>query len=342
MAAEGLDALLVTHPANVRWLSDFTAPDDARVLLTSDDAVLMTDGRYVAQAGEESGLRATFDRDWQAIAVDAIGVGRCGLEADHVTLDLAAQLTTKLGRPWTETKGLVQAARRVKDASEIATIRRAAALTDQAFQHGLAQVRAGVREIDVSLAITTYVRRHGGDGMAFETIVASGIRSAMPHGTASSKVIERGDLVTIDMGAKVDGYCADMTRTFGVGAVSDSHRSLFEAVLEAQEAAMLAVGPGVPTADVDRLARSILDRHGLGEAFSHSLGHGVGLYIHEGPGLSHRSDEVLTPGDVVTIEPGAYHPGDAGVRIEDLVHVTQDGTEVLSSTPKTWLEVPAS
>jgi Xaa-Pro aminopeptidase len=197
-----------------------------------------------------------------------------------------------------------------------------------------------VREVDVALEIERFVRSEGGDGMAFDVIVASGPRSAMPHGTASPRRIGAGELVTIDMGARVDGYCADMTRTVAVGPVAASHRALFDAVLEAQLAARGQVGPGVAAADLDATAREVLEGHGLGEAFAHSLGHGVGLDVHEGPALSARSDDVLEAGMIVTIEPGAYRPGDAGVRIEDLVLVTEAGHEVLSEAPSAWRELP--
>lgn len=333
-----LDALLVTVPANVRWLSGFTSPEDARILVTYEDAWLLTDGRYVAQADQESQLPAIIERDWMRIVAER-ATGPIGVEAEHVTLATNAKLEHHLGRDALRTDGLVAQLRRVKDDVELDAIRRAATLTDRAYEHALTIVRPGIRERDVALEIERFVRSEGGDGMAFDVIVASGPRSAMPHGLASEKVIEAGELLTIDMGARVNGYCADMTRTVGIGGVSEAHRALFDAVLEAQVAALAAVAPNVAARDVDAVAREVLGKHGLGEAFAHSLGHGVGLDIHEAPGLAPRSEDVLTPGMVVTIEPGAYHPGDAGVRIEDLAIVTEDGHEVLSHAPKTWRTV---
>ena len=336
MDERSLSAMLVTTPASVRWLSGFTAPEDARVLITPHDAWLLTDGRYVAQADEESRLEPIIERDWMSEVASRVRSGPLGVEAEHLTLASASSLAGKLGHEPVRTEGLVSRLRRVKDASEIDAIRRAAALTDRAFAHALRTLRPGVREVEVALEIERFVRTQGGDGMAFDVIVASGPRSAMPHGTASPKPIEEGELVTIDMGARIDGYCADMTRTVGVGEVSPAHRELFEAVLEAERAALAEVRPGANGKDLDAVARDVLTGHGLGEAFAHSLGHGVGLDVHEGPALSARSNDELAAGMVVTIEPGAYRPGDAGVRIEDLAVVTDDGHEVLSSSPKDW------
>ena len=339
LAASDASSLLVTTPANVRWLSGFTTPEDARVLVTKDAALLVTDGRYIAQAEQESQLETVITRDWINLLQERTDPATLGIEADHVTVATLTEMTDKLGLAPKPTRGLVTDLRLIKDAAELDSIRAAAALTDRAFEHALTVLKPGVREIDVALAIEHFVRSEGGDGMAFEIIVASGPRSAMPHGVASTRVIEAGELVTIDMGARVAGYCADMTRTVGVGQVSDAHRALFEAVLESQIASLAAVGPDKATKDVDAVARDILTGHGLGEAFAHSLGHGVGLDIHEAPGLSPRSEDVLKPGMVVTIEPGAYHPGDAGVRVEDLAVVTEEGHEVLSHAPKTWRTV---
>lgn len=339
MDDRNLAAMLVTTPAGVRWLSGFTAPEDARVLLTRHDAWLLTDGRYTAQAAEESALEPVIERDWMGEVAARVRSGPLAVEAEHLTLAAAAALAGRVGHEPVRTEGLVSDLRRVKDDGEIDAIRRAAILTDRAYEHALATLRPGVREVEVALEIERFVRTDGGDGMAFEVIVASGPRSAMPHGTASSKEIRAGELVTIDMGARVAGYCADMTRTFGVGPVSNGHRALFDAVLEAQEAALAEVAPGVATRDIDARARGVLEARGLADAFSHSLGHGVGLDVHEGPSLAPRSEDVLAPGMVVTIEPGAYHPGDAGVRIEDLAVVTDDGHEVLSRTPKAWREL---
>ncbi|MEX2500779.1 MAG: Xaa-Pro peptidase family protein [Trueperaceae bacterium] len=336
MEERSLAAMLVTTPANVRWLSGFRSPEDARVLLTRHDAWLLTDGRYTAQANEESHLEAIIERDWMAEVASRVRSGPLGVEAEHMTLATAARLASRAGQEPVRTEALLTKLRRTKDDTELDAIRRAAALTDQAYAHALERLTPGTREVDVALAIEQYVRTHGGDGMAFDVIVASGVRSAMPHGLASDKVIEPGDLVTIDLGARVDGYCADMTRTVGVGSVSDAHRAMFDAVLEAERAAVAAVRPGTTGKALDAVARDLLKERGLGDLFAHSLGHGVGLDVHEDPRLSSASDDVMAPGMVITIEPGAYRPGDAGVRIEDLLIVTDDGHDVLSASPREW------
>ena len=235
---------------------------------------------------------------------------------------------------------LTRPLRLVKSADEIDRLREAARLTDAAFAHVLdGTLRAGVREVDVALELERFVRQHGGDGMAFEVIVAGGHRSAMPHGVASARVIERGDLVTLDFGAMLDGYHADMTRAVAIGPVAAPLRGWFDVVLEAQEAAVAAIRPGLSGVDADKVARDVLAAAGLAERFVHSLGHGVGLQIHEGPALSSRSTDVLATGMVVTIEPGVYEPGVGGLRIEDLLLVTADGHERLSHSPKAYLEV---
>ncbi|MDF1524062.1 MAG: M24 family metallopeptidase, partial [Trueperaceae bacterium] len=219
-------------------------------------------------------------------------------------------------------------------------LREAARLTDAAFDHVLNGVlRVGTREVDVAIELDRFVRQNGGDGLAFEAIVAGGPRSAMPHGVASPRTLERGDLVTLDFGAKVDGYHADMTRTVALGPVAEPLRSWFDAVLDAQVAAVAAIRPGLSGVDADAVARSRLAAAGLAERFTHSLGHGTGLDIHEGPALSLRSKDVLAAGMIATIEPGVYDAAVGGLRIEDLLLVTEQGHEVLSRSPKGYVEL---
>ena len=334
LGEHGAEALLVTEPANVRYLSGFRAPEDGRVLVTPENAVLVTDGRYIAQAGEESQLPVEIFQDSWADHLKTKLSGRTlAFEAENVTYALFETLQKKLGdmRP---TEGLVADLRLIKTPAEIDLLRQAAQVTDDAFTHILGFIRVGRSEVEVALELERFMRAAGAEGAAFEIIVASGHRSAMPHGTASSKRIETGDLVTLDFGALVDGYHADMTRTVAVGALTDAHTQLYAAVLRAQEAAVAALAPGKTGKEMDAVARDSLTQDGLGEYFSHSLGHGTGLEIHEGPRLSRLSDDVLKPGMSVTIEPGAYRPGDAGVRIEDLAVITETGFELLSHSPK--------
>jgi Xaa-Pro aminopeptidase len=209
-------------------------------------------------------------------------------------------------------------------------LREAARITDLAFEHILGHIRPGAVELALALEIERAMVSEGADGAGFGVIVASGPRSAMPHGLASHKALAAGELITFDFGAVLHGYHADMTRTVALGAPSDEHLALWNAVSEAHAAAVAEVAPGVAASDLDQRARGVLAEHGLAELFAHSLGHGVGLDIHEGPSLSQRSDDVLEPGMAITVEPGVYRPGDAGVRTEDLVVVTDTGYEVLS------------
>ncbi len=342
LAELGADAVLLSAPADVRWASGFTTPADGRVVVSGDAAVLITDDRYTAQAAEESAIETRIVGGWRWLetALDVVGGGRLAVQADHLTWKAARDLEERIGAAPLPIADLTRPLRIVKSADEIARLREAARLTDAAFDHVLAgPLRAGAREIDVALEIERFVRQQGGDGVSFDIIVAGGHRSAMPHGVASPRKLERGDLVTLDFGARVDGYHADMTRAVAIGPVGSTLRAWYDAVLAAQEEAVAAIRPGLSGVDADRIARDRLAAAGLAERFVHSLGHGVGLQIHEGPALSSRSTDVLAPGMVVTVEPGVYEPGVGGLRIEDLVLVTESGHERLSHSPKAYLEV---
>lgn len=339
MSAAGAEALLVSQPANVRYLSGFSSPDDGTVLVTPERALLLTDSRYTTQAGQESRLpvEVVSNADEQ-VAKLAAGL-RLAVESEHVTLKRFHNIARLTGREPMALEGLVARLRVVKTPQEIDHLREAARITDVAYAAAMATVRAGVSEVEIALELERVMRQEGADGSGFDIIVASGERGAMPHGVASSKKIVEGELVTMDFGAAYRGYHADMTRTVAVGEVGAEERRMFDAVLEAQKAALAAVGPGKRGSDVDHVARSILEGHGLGEAFGHSLGHGTGLAIHEDPRLSQRSNDVLQPGMIVTIEPGVYVPGFTGLRIEDLVVVTEDGHEILSRSPKEFVQL---
>ena len=338
----GGDAVVLSAPADVRWASGFTTPEDGKVVVTRDAAVLITDARYTVQATQESALevRLISGRTWLDVAVDVLDGGTPVLQADHLSWHAARTLEgAGKGAPIAAVD-LTRPLRIVKTEREVERLREAARLTDAAYAFVLeGALRPGVREVDVALALERFVREEGGDRMAFDAIVAGGPRSAMPHGVASARVLERGDLVTLDFGAVVDGYHADMTRAVALGPVAEPLRSWFDAVLEAQEAAIAALRPGLSGVDADAVARDRLAAAGLSDRFVHSLGHGTGLEIHEGPSLSVRSKDVLEPGMIVTIEPGVYDPDVGGLRIEDLVLVTESGFEVLSHAPKGYLEL---
>ncbi|WP_412029117.1 M24 family metallopeptidase [Deinococcus yunweiensis] len=339
MRRAGIDALWISDPANVRAVSGFSSGKDGKVLVTADSAILYTDARYTVQAAEEASMPQFIARppDTYTHAREATSGQRVGFEADHLTVALLDDLRDH----WPDAslvpvRGLVHGLRVTKTARELDAIRAAQRIADHAFAQVRPMIRPGVTELDVALELELAMRRAGAQS-AFDIIVASGPNGAKPHGVASGRVIGDNELVTVDMGARVDGYHSDMTRTVAVGDPSAELRRLYRAVLEAEQAAVAAIRPGGRAADLDRLARDLLTGHGLCEYFAHSLGHGVGLDVHEAPGLRGTSEDVLEAGMVITIEPGVYVPGVGGVRIEDLVLVTETGYEVLSTAEKEQL-----
>jgi Xaa-Pro aminopeptidase len=348
IAKSNTDALLVTQPANVRYLSGFTSPEDARILVTPEKVLFITDGRYTVQAQQEvKNPEVTLETliiptsttpviDYLANLVKPY---KLAVEADHMTLNVATALKEKAGRDVIPTHHLVTDLRLVKTPKEIDAMREAAALADKAFTYILNVMDAGMTEIEVALELERFLRKQGSEGIAFDIIVASGERSAMPHGLASQKVIHMGELVTLDFGAVVDGYLSDMTRTIGMGDVPSDQQAMYAAVLETQELALANIAPKKSGKVIDQIARDNLKKYKLDEYFVHSLGHGVGLQIHEGPNLTQRKEDFLEAGNTVTVEPGVYVPGKAGVRIEDLVVVTTTGCERLSHSPKTYLSI---
>lgn len=334
-----VDALLVTAPANVRYLSGFTSPSDGRVLITRERTWLITDSRYLAQSSEESRLPVEIRRDWLAWTSEIAQGGRLGVEADALTLAQYQELSEQLPNAVVGLPDVFGRLRITKDDGELTDLRRAARITDEAFAHILDFIRPGLSEIDVALELERVMRGRGAEATSFDTVVASGERSAMPHGVASAKLLERGDLVTLDFGARVNGYHADMTRAVAIGRISERLRTMHAAVLEAELAALECVGPGVQGSELDAVARRVLAKHELERYFAHSLGHGVGLEVHEAPRLAANSRDVLSPGMTLTIEPGVYIPGFGGVRIEDLALVTESGHERLSLSPKELISV---
>lgn len=340
MAAEGLDALVVSSPFNRVYLSGFTG-SSGWLVVSAQRAALVTDGRYVEQAAQQAvGFEVVKHEPLEQFAVIAAevkeaGATRVGFEAHVATFAEYEQLKAAVDPPeLVPAKPLVEELRTIKDAGEIGSIRKAVALADQGFAHVQGFIRPGMREVDVALELEFFLRRQGAEGMAFETIVASGPRSALPHGVASERVIQSGEFVTLDFGCRVDGYCSDITRTVAVGEPPAELRTIYDLVLRAEQAALAAIAPGKTGRDVDRVARDIIAAAGHGERFAHGTGHGVGRFIHEGPRLSPKGETVLQPGMVVTIEPGVYVPGVGGVRIEDMALVTETGYLCLTEAPK--------
>jgi len=347
----GLHGLVITHPPDIRYLCGFTG-SSAALGVTRRRARLFTDGRYTSQAAEEvkdaaqvqivSGLPAVATVQWLAAQP---GVEMAGFDAARTTVaELTRwkqELPAHLRRSFlvATPAPLVEGLRTVKDDDELAVIEEAALTGCKLFDHLLGVLRPGIAEIEVAAELEHQARLHGAEGMSFETIVASGARSAMPHGVAGLTPLPRRGFVTLDFGIILKGYCSDMTRTVFLGKPKGTERNAYRAVLEAQEAAVSTVAAGVSCGEVDEAARSILRRDGFGEAFSHSTGHGVGLEIHEPPRVGVGQKTRLEAGMVITIEPGIYLHGEFGVRIEDMVAVTREGFKVLTPAPKALIEL---
>ena len=366
-----LDAFLVTNPENRRYLSGFTGHDSGAdsagaLVITPNETVLITDGRYLEQAEHEApGLRLV-KREGEFAPVAAktlreLAARRVGFEAAHVTVALRDDLAEALAKPESasENKGegekkgeaaapepvelvatrkVVEPQRAVKDEAEQAAIERAVAITDETFAYLCGWLKPGMTEKQVAQEIDRYMREKGAEGMAFAPIVASGPNSALPHAVPTDRAIAMGEPITIDMGAKYAGYCADLTRTVCLGEPSAVTQAIYDAVLAANDAAEKGLRPGLNGQQADALARDTLTARGYGEQFLHSLGHGLGLEIHENPRLSKfGAEHTLEPGMAVTVEPGVYIAGQSGVRIEDTVIVTDGGVRVLSQSHKRFV-----
>jgi Xaa-Pro aminopeptidase len=349
LATTGLDAVLISHLPNIRYLCGFTG--SAGFLLVDETVcVFFTDVRYDTQAREEvKGANLVIARKAGLNALaEWIGSRRkrsrkwtIGIDAEHLAvaekLRFKALLPSHAGLRNTST--LVERARMVKDDDELNLIRAAVGLGATLFERALEVLKPGVKEVEVAAEMEYAARRAGAEEMSFPTIVASGARSALPHGRATPQVIAAGGFVVCDFGVILAGYCSDQTRTVWVGAAREEARQAYDAVREAQAAAIAAVRPGASVGEVDAAARKVLRKAGLGRYFTHSTGHGVGLEIHEAPRVAAGQKEVLKPGMVITIEPGVYFPGKWGVRIEDMVAVDKRGCEVLTPTSKDFLAV---
>jgi len=339
VAERELDALLVSNIVNVRWLTGFTG-SNAVAVAGPDTRRFVTDFRYLTQAAEQ--IDAAWKRE---VATDLLqrvadGIGEEPLRLGFDDEDLSVRLHGKLADALTDNVqlvaagGIVQGLRAVKDAAEIDAIRAAAQLADAALEEVLTGGLVGRTEREIALEVEIAIRRRGAEGVSFSPIVAAAEHGALPHAEPRDVPIRSNTLVVIDWGAQLGGYASDCTRTFATGELDPRDREIYELVLRAQQAALTAIRPGPTGREVDAVARAIIDEGGHGEHFGHGLGHGVGLEVHEGPRLSKQGNDVLAAGNIVTVEPGVYVPGAVGVRIEDLVLVTEDGGEVLSGLPK--------
>jgi Xaa-Pro aminopeptidase len=339
MSDEGVDALLVSDILNVHWLTGFSG-SSGYALVTARDAVFITDSRYTIQAGQEvKGLEVVWFQRPQtfegflASQCERIGVSKLAFETSISYATWQAWKEKVASVEWIPSPEVLKPLRMVKTAEEVAKIKEACAITDKCLEHLTRMMQPGVSEYDIQLDLEFFIRRSGAE-IAFDPIVVSGPNSARPHGHATERKLQVGDFVTIDLGAKKNGYCSDITRTFVIGEANDRHREIYGQVLKAQVAAVEAITAGRPASEPDRLSREILDEKGLAQYFGHGLGHGLGRAVHDYGGLGPNSKDTIETGQVWTVEPGVYIEGYGGVRIEDDVHVTPDGPEVLTHFPK--------
>lgn len=338
MEKKDLDAFIVTSAQNRRYISGFTG-SAGLLIITKSKQLFITDFRYIEQATEQAPDFEIIEHK-QSIIQEAAAqllkesAQRVGFEHEDVTFALYQQFQNAVHADLVPASGLIEELRLIKSETELAIMKTAAEIADAAYTHILTFVKPGMKEIEVSNELEFFMRKQGATQSSFDTIVASGYRSALPHGVASDKEIQKGELVTLDYGALYNGYCSDITRTFAVGEISDKLREIYDIVLEANLRGVAGVKPGITGKEADALTRDYITEKGYGQYFGHSTGHGLGMDVHESPALSFRSDTVLKPGMVVTVEPGIYIPEVGGCRIEDDLVLTADGSERLTVSTK--------
>lgn len=335
---QNIDGVLITNEYNRRYMTGFTGTAGVAIV-SQNDAVFITDFRYTEQATAQIKDYRIVQHEVTlleeiATQVKAMGIKLLGFEKDSVSYGTYELYKNVIQADLVPVSGLIEKIRLIKTEQEINIIKVACEIADHAFTHILDYIKPGKTELDVSNELEFFMRQQGATQSSFDTIVASGLRSALPHGVATNKVIEKGDFVTLDFGALYNGYISDITRTVAVGEPSEKLVEMYNTVLASQLLALEKVGPGLTGIQADAIARDYLTEKGYGEAFGHSLGHGIGLEVHEGPGLSKRSNTVLEQGMAVTIEPGVYVPGVGGVRIEDDILITESGNELLTHSTK--------
>lgn len=337
LKSEGADVFLVSNPVNRRYLTGFTG-SAGLVWISSTKQAILTDFRYVEQVkaecpGWELIRIETYNETLQSL-IEEQQIKQIAFEQDHVTVKQLHEWQKKLSAEFIGISGWVEELRMIKTDEEIEHIRKAASIGDEAFAELLPTLRSGMTEREIALELEFLMRKAGASGTSFDPIIASGPQSALPHARPSERILSYGDFVVFDFGCVVNGYCSDMTRTVVVGEPDEKHLLIYDLVYKAQMESLQAIKPGKTGAEIDAIARDIIADAGYGDNFGHGLGHSLGLEIHESPRLSKTDQSVLKPGMVVTVEPGVYLPEFGGVRIEDLVVVTEDGYEVLTSTFK--------
>lgn len=338
MKQENIDALLISNLYNIRYLANFTGTTGL-ILVTLDKAYFITDFRYTEQAAEEAvGFEIKENKGpiFEEVAkiISDNELKTLGFEENDVTYSSYRNLEKLLSCELQPVSNFVEDLREIKTDDEIEIIQKAIQIAEQAYEYILDFIKPGMTEIEVANELDFYMRKHGASGVSFDTIVASGVRSAMPHGVASDKVIDQGDMITIDFGCYYKGYVSDMTRTFAMGEPAEELKKIHAIVLEANKKVTEQARAGMTGAEVDAIARDYITAQGYGDYFGHSTGHGIGLEVHEGPGVNSKNDKQLVENNVITNEPGIYIPGLGGVRIEDDLVIKKDGNVNLNSTSK--------
>ncbi|ASE34079.1 Xaa-Pro peptidase family protein [Mammaliicoccus sciuri] len=337
MNEKGLEAVVILSPYNRRYLSGFTGTSGS-LLITQDKSLLITDFRYIQQANDQAQDFEVINQEGPMLSKinDLIKEGQyknVGVESHLITYNEYQALNTDAVE-LSSIESVIETIRMVKDEFEIKLIQKAADIVDETYEHILKWVKPGMTENEVNNEMEMFMRSKGATCSSFDTIVASGHRGALPHGVASNKVIEEGDMITLDFGALYEGYVSDVTRTFAIGQPKEEMKKIYNIVLEAQLTALEQIKPGMTGKEADTIARDIIKSYGYGEQFGHSLGHGIGLEVHEGPALSQKSDIVLEENMCITLEPGIYVDGLGGVRIEDDVLVTKNGLQRFTKSSK--------
>lgn len=336
---KGINGCLISKSQNCFYLSGFSGTS-ATLLITHDELLLFTDFRYIEQASNQAKLYQVIDQDssiFEALKkeINRLDIKCLGFEERYITVKQFEQYKEKLTNIVFEPiQDEIDGIRLIKDDDEIKSITQAVKIADDAFSHILKFIKPGITEIDICAEIEYYMKKNGAQGTSFDTIVASGYRAALPHGIASSKKIESGEVITLDFGAVWQGYCSDMTRTVFLGNPDPEIERVYEVVKNAQEKAVLDARENVSVKDLDKIARDVIQNAGYGDAFGHGLGHGVGIDVHEEPRVSPKGSGMLKPGMVITIEPGIYLSGVGGVRIEDMILISKEGSKVLTTSTK--------
>jgi len=340
MSDKEIDAAFLTNDHNRNYLSGFTS-NESYSLITMSKAFFITDSRFIEQAKQqvkdyelmEYSKNKTL-AEFMADLIKKNGINKLGFEEDNTSFKEYINYKDKFKCDLVPLEGMVEELRVIKDHDEISIMRKAALIADNAFDHIVKYIKPGMTEVEIGLELEMFMKKSGASGLSFPSIVASGLRSSLPHGEATDKRVLEGEFLTLDYGCVYKSYCSDMTRTLVVGKPTEKMVEIYSIVLEAQERASKAYKPGMLAVDVDKIARDYISKKGYGEFFGHSLGHGVGREVHEAPTIGYRNASALKAGMVVTNEPGIYLPGFGGVRIEDILVVTKDGCEILSKSPK--------